>query len=304
MERGIVIGFKFTLNEEGVIKSLSGKVENADLVKWLLYWDKIVFAGVGRGGALMTGGATDDTKFLEAAGVFSTRVIDVTSLDFGALPPAREGGMSVFGLPENHSLIAFSAATVKAAESLATETKQIWTVGQSGGEQLILPGRIERELIDVQLINCLPVPSGETPFVEILEFKAAHQAELERLRFALDALREKILSSADEQRATLAAISELSTSLADVHKAMRGSGIHTVVDSVGLYTTNPSLGFWTALGGAAASLNGIPVEFGALAGIAVPTAFRFLKRNLNAPEVLPGNNSDFAYAFEAVRRLR
>lgn len=304
MRRGIVIGFQFAVNEKGVIKSLSGKIDNTDLVKWLLYWDKIVFAGVGRGGASMTGAATDDIKFLEASGVFSTQVIDVTSLDFGALPATQEGGMSVFGLPPNHSLIAFAAARVKAVEKLTAETKQIWTVGQSGGEQLVLPGHTERQLIDVQLVNCLPVPSSETPFAEILEFKTTHQAELERLRFALDALRERILSSADEQRATLAAISELSTSLADVHNAMRGSGIRTVVDSVGLYTNNPSLSFWTALGGAAVSLYGIPVEFGALAGLAVPTAFRFLKRNLYAPEVLPGNTSDFVYAFEAIRQLR
>lgn len=304
MQRGVVIGFQFTLNDSGVIKSLSGTIENTDLVKWLLYWDKIAFAGLGRDGASMTGGRTNDVKFLESAGVFSTRVVDVTSLDFGAIPAANAGGMSIYGLPENHSLVAFAAARYRLAEDLANESKQIWTVGQSGGDQLILPGGgMERELIDVQLVNCLPVPSGETPFAEILEFKVKHQAELERLRFGLDALREKILSSSDEQRATLAAVRELSTSLSDVHKALRGSDIRTLVDSVGLYTNNPSLSFWTALGGAAASFKGLPVEFGAVVGLAVPTVFRFLRRTLDGPEILPANSADFTYAFEAIRQL-
>ncbi len=305
MQRGIVIGARITLNDAGQFKGLTGSVNNDDLVRWLLYWDQVTYAGLGRGGASLTGNHTNDVNFLESAGVFRTKVVDVGTLDFRSFPAAQEGGMSIFGLAENQSLVAFAAARFKLAEDLSRESGEIWTVGQAGGEQLILPGiGSRRELIDVQLVNCLPVPAGETPFAEILEFKAKHRAELERLRIALDALRERILMSADERRAIHAVISELSSSLTDIHKALRGSGIRTLVESVGLYTNNPSLSFWTALGGVAASNHGLPVEFGAAVGLALPTAFRFLSRAVDGPRQLPTMNADFAYAIEAVRQLK
>lgn len=305
MARGIVVGSRLGLDAAGRVTSFNGGLENSDLVRWLLYWDSITYAGLGFGGASITGNHTNDVKFLESAGVFRTEVVDIRSLDLSTFPPAVPGGMSIFGLAENQTPAALAAARLKLVESLNKSAGEFWALGQSGGEQLLLPGGTpQRELIDIQMVNCLPVPAGETPFEEILTFRARHQSELERLRYALDKLRETILSSSDEQRATSAAIYEISRSLTDIHKGMRGSGIRTVTDSLALYTNNPSLGFWTAIGGVAAASQGLPVEFGASVGLAVPTAFRFLVRTMEGADRLPNVNSDFAYAFEVVQQLR
>ncbi len=306
MARGIVVGAHHGRDAAGRVTSFNGGLDNRDLVRWLLYWDWITYAGLQFGQGTVTGNHTDDVKFLESAGVFRTEVVDVRSLDLNPVPPAAgKEKVDSFVPEDNLTPAVLAAARIKLVEDLSKRTGEIWALGQSGGEQLVLPGGTpQRELIDIQMVNCLPVPAGETPFEDILSFRARHQSELERLRYVLDRLRETILSSSDEQRATMAAIHEISRSLTDMHKALRGSGIRTVTDSVALYTNNPSLGFWTSIGGVAAASQGLPVEFGAAVGLAVPTAFRFLVRTMEGADRLPYVNSDFAYAFEVVQQLR
>ena len=300
MQRGIVIGQRVS-TDDGF--SMSGAVEVADVVKWLLYWDKITYAGVGFQGASISGNQPADINYLESLGVFETEIVDLQSLGPISLP-APEPGTSIFGIAGNQFPIVAAAVRVKLCETLSQRTGNIWSVGQSGGETLILPNHNQsRELLDVQLINCLPVPETATPFEDILNFKEKYQAELERLRHALDALREKVLSSTDERRAIDAAMREISASLENIKRAMNGKGIKALYNTISLYTDNPSLGFWSAFGGIVAASQGIPYEVAAGAGLAAPTALKFIKRNILGGHSLPNPQSDFTYAFEVTRQL-
>lgn len=301
MPRGIVIGQRVS-SEEGF--SMHGAVQISDVVKWLLYWDKITYASVGFGGASIAGNQPEDINYLESLGVFDTEIVDIQSLGPLKLPPP-EPGASIFGIAGNQYLIVSAAVRVKLCEVISQRTGEIWTLGQSGGETLILPSPDQsKELLDIQLINCLPVPERATPFEEILNFKGKYQAELEHLRYSLDELREKVLSSSDERRALDSAMREISISLEDMKNAMKGKGINTLSETISLYTDNPSIGFWSALGGIAAASQGIPYEVAAGAGLAAPTAFKFLKRNIFGAQTLPDTKSDFTYAFEITRDFK
>ena len=306
MTRGIVIGARINV-ERGF--SMQGSVETQDLLKWLLYWDQITYAGIGLRGGSISGNHPQDVLFLEQESIFSTEIVDLEALDLTSLPSLDHGadivlGNSIWGLSGTQFASAAAAARVHLSNQLSVQTGNIWTIGQSGGESLLLPGTNEsEELIDVQLVNCLPVPAQGTSFQEILEFKNRYQDELDELRRSLDRLRENILSSSDERRAIDDAIHRTSTSISDIRAALQGTSIQTVSETIALYTNNPSIGFWTALGGMAAAATGFPFEVGVSSGIALPTLCRFLKRSIVGGQNLPDGNTDFAYVYEAIKQL-
>lgn len=68
MKRGIVVGARVVSSSAGF--SMNGALEKEDLLRWLLYWDEIVYAGLGLGGASITGNHPPDVSYLEAEGVF------------------------------------------------------------------------------------------------------------------------------------------------------------------------------------------------------------------------------------------
>jgi hypothetical protein len=298
VSRGIVIGQR--ISPDGL--TMNGSVENADIVRWLLYWDNITYAGIGLNGGSISGNHPAEIDYLESLGVFNTEIVDLKTLGQISVPHAKPGTGEFFGVAGNQFPTFSAAARVKLCQTLSQRTGDIWSLGQSGGETLMLPSTNNyKELLDIQLNNCLPVPSAETSFEDILNFKENYDAELERLRFALDALREKVLSSSDERRALDMAMKEISIALEDVKNSMNGKGINVLSESVSLYTENPSIGFWSVLGGILGASQGIPIEVAAGAGLAVPTAFKFLKRNVLGGNNLPNSESDFSYAFEVSR---
>ena len=190
MTRGIVIGARIDV-EHGF--SMHGAAEIQDLLKWLLYWDQITYAGIGLKGGSISGNQPQDVSYLEDVGIFNTEIVDLQALSLTSLPPPVPG-VTIMGLAGNQFAVAAAAARVHLSNQLTANTGNIWTVGQSGGESLLLPGANDsRELIDVQLVNCLPVPVQGTPFQDILDFKDRYRDELDELRRSLDRLRENIL---------------------------------------------------------------------------------------------------------------
>jgi len=306
MSRGIVIGQRIAAGH-GSFQG-QGAVQIQDVLRWLLYWDKITYAGVEFQGATIYGNTPQDVLFLENEGIFTTEFVDLQTLDQITQPTSTgmsfDDGIKIWGLTPIEFAVASAAARLELSKQLSESTGDIWSIGQAGGEQLLLPGTNKsKELIDVQLVNCLPVPEVGTSFEDILEFKHRYPGELDELRLAFDRLREKILSSSDERRVIDAAIRQIETAISDIRAALQGTGIQAMSETIALYIHNPALGFWTALGGAAAAAKGYPVEVGLAGGIAVPTVCRFLRRVIAGGQNLPGGNSDFAYVFEAIRKL-
>lgn len=300
MTRGIVVGAR--IDTTGGFK-MTGSVGIEDVLGWVLYWDKIKYAGIGKQGASITGNQPQDILYLESTGVFSTEVVDIDSLGDLHLP-APSDGMQIFGLASNQFAVAAAAARIHLSKQLSADAGSIWTVGQSGGKGLLLPSSGSSEdLIDVRLVNCLPVPALGTPFDDILNFKDKHQDELDDLRQCLDQLRENILSSSDSKRATDIAVKEVERSLSNIRAALKGSKIKWLSETFSLYTKSPSFGWWTAMGGMIAWANGIPFPEGVAYGAATDTLVQFFKRPIIGGQNLPEELSDFAYVYEAAKEL-
>lgn len=298
MSRGIVIGHKILEN------GFNGSVDRDQLSKWLLYWDEIVYAGIGSGGASVTGNHPEDFKYLENLGVFRTEVVDVKSVE-GIRVPVPEPGMNIFGIAGNQLPYVAAAMRKKLCEELSRKTDGIWTLGQSGGKELILPFEEEsKDLIDIKIYEKLPVPSVDTPFEDILNYKENYRDELHALRFYLDGLREIILSSSDERRALEKSLYDLSVSLEDIRKSMLSKKINIVSDTISLYTENPSIGFWGVLGTAVGAVHGVPIAVTAAASIGIPTIYTFIKRSLAGGANLPKNKDDFAYVVNLENNLK
>lgn len=301
MKRGIVVGAQ--INTTGGV-SMSGSVEIRDILKWILYWDEIAYAGVGIGDGSITGNHPDDISFLESAGIFRTEIVKFSSGDISSFAPYISGGMTIGEHSFNQLAAASVVARIRLLRQLTDNPGNIWTIGQSGGEELLLPSYgASADLIDVQLVNCLPVPTLGTPFDDILEFKNRYQDELGDLRRCLDQLRENILSSSDERRATDAAIREIVSSISDIRAALQGSGIRSVSETVGLYTKSPSFGWWTAMGGMVAGAAGFPIHEGMAYGAGADTLLKFFKRSIVGGQNLPEELADFAYVYEVTKQL-
>lgn len=287
--RGIVVGSQIKIGDSF---HLNGGLSNSDMVRWLLYWDKIAYAGFHG----MSGNHPADFHLLESEGVFFTEKILVDRIKLSDLPPP-EPGIKIYGVAGNHLPYYFSAARSILSDDLS-KRDGIWAVGQSGGESLVLPpSQLKLDLIDVKLIDKMPVPLSDVPFNELLEFRVRYRDELIRLRFALDALREKIISSVDERRLLEAALYEIAISLEDIDKAMTGKGIKHIFDTVSLYTYNPSIGFWGSLGCVASGSFDVPIELVGAVGLAIPTVCKFVSRCVDASDYVPKLDHDFAYAF-------
>ena len=239
MTRGIVVGLRIDGNK------FNFSIDREQISKWLLYWDKIVYAGIGFNGATVTGKQPDDFSYLEKLGVFRTEVVDLNSVKTSQIPAPQNSGIKMFGIEGNQLPYVTSALRKKLCEDLSKNNNDIWTLGQSGGEKLLLPldGKLT-DVIDIQIYEKLPVPSTDTPYEDILEYKSKYSDELNELRFNLDNLREFILNSLDERRALDKALHNLSRSLDDVRKSMTSNKISVINDTISLYTDNPSIGFW------------------------------------------------------------
>lgn len=71
----------------------------------------------------------------------------------------------------------------------------------------------------------LPVPVGDTPLVDILEFKERRRAEIEAFRIHMDDIYQRIISSADIARAKTTEIGRLENAIKDLDASLRESGI-------------------------------------------------------------------------------
>ena len=291
---------------------MNGAVETQDLLRWLLYWDKITYTGIGLGEASISGNNPPDVEFLEQEGKFSTEIIDLQKIDLGNIPTPTITTISfagpqptIWGLTGKQFAVAAAAARLELSKQLSEKSSEtIWTIGQSGGERLILPGEDDKqELLDIQLIDCLPVPVEGNSFADILEFKNRYSGELDELRIALDGLRENILSASDERRATEAAIHKIGRAISDIRSALKGARIQTFNETLALYTENPSLGFWGPLGAIVAPAAGSEIEVGVAAGMATATIIKFLKRTIPGSRNLPDAHSEFTYVYEAIKEL-
>ncbi|WP_019601996.1 DUF6236 family protein [Teredinibacter turnerae] len=242
MEKGIIAA-PACVSGDGAKFRTEGGLTQEDLRYFLLYWDKVVIP-------------TNNIVHLrvpEEDELLSTGIVTRPRVPFsGAF---------------NGELIARAQliAQTSIAKNLIENDRNIDWVLHQIGDEIIIPDKesVEKQLIRIDLVNCLPVPSGDAHIPDILEFKERRKDELECLHKSIDDLYMEVLGSPDPSLRTKQAVSEFQKSIAAIDQVSKESW-----ESFGKFDLSAEL-----------NLNGKDVA----AGIAAGAAFDFFTSLYTVP---------------------
>lgn len=105
------------------------------------------------------------------------------------------------------------------ATELVKDKSIDWVLHQFGAESAI-PSEfgLQKNIIRVDLVKALPVPSPDTPIDEILQFKESRRDELRELHNEMDRLYELILTAPDQEFASKKEVFDFSERIKDLDK--------------------------------------------------------------------------------------
>ena len=199
--RGIIADCNFSGNSNTL--NLNGGINPLRLRQYLLYWDKIDYPS----NNIVYIKLSEEEKYLETVGILQRTHVNFYSDGFISVNPDI-----------------FINAQLHASEKDNQNQGEIWSLTQNNCE-LYLPDEMKtsENVLQFELHNCLPVPSGGTSLDGILKFKAKRQNELIALRKALDAMYDTIIDSQCSELQKQRCIEELQSIMVDVNKATKES---------------------------------------------------------------------------------
>ena len=189
LHRGLIICPKTKIGKNDV--SLDGSLNPQELRFALMFWDKLVWPGMG----LIKIEGTEDDQYLEQVGVLDRPVYRLAG-------PVQEVVL-------NSQLMALRDR----------EAKQPGQWGLLQGENAL---HFSDELYDpgkgaaIELIRAVPIPTMDTPLAEILEFKERRRDELLAFRQHMEALARNVYESADQSAELITHISEIQKVCSDL----------------------------------------------------------------------------------------
>lgn len=190
-ERGIIIGPPTQV--EGTSLRMSPSLDPIELRTWLLFWDKLVWPDNAFIGTPML----PDYEYLIAAGVLTR-------------PTYRFSGDVAQGVLGGY---------IQAFQEKESTESGCWSIAQGENALQLLGGDIptSRDLL-VRLHQAVPIPDGDVPFAEILEFKQRRLPELHRFRYEIESLYEEVASSSDQGLALNKRVEHVQQACADLIK--------------------------------------------------------------------------------------
>jgi len=206
MSRG-VIAAPAIINIQGDGFTMERALSPQEIRYYALYWDRVVIPG----NNLVYIGLPDEELLIES----------------GVIERPRVGFQGAFrGAEVGH---AFATAQSMVAEKLIEEDKSIdWVLHQIGNRLNIPNAYIEQKhSLRFELVNLLPVPSGDIPIPDILEFKERRAAELGELHQAIELAYLEALRSPDKDLGHAVAIRELKKSIENL------DDIERILDEIG-----------------------------------------------------------------------
>lgn len=192
MEKGIIAA-PARVSGNGAQFRSEGGVTPEELRYFLLYWDKVVIPTTN-----LVHLAVPQEDELLTTGVVTRPRVPFSGAFNGELMARAQ----------------LLAQTAVARDLIKNDRSVDWALHQIGSE-IIVPDNesIEKQLIRVDLVNSLPVPNGDVPFPDVLEFKERRKDELIQLHQAIDDLYLEILSSPDPSLKTKQAVSQFRKSI-------------------------------------------------------------------------------------------
>ena len=197
MDRGvIVVPVIIKPLRDGFI--IERSISKEEMRYYLLYWDKVVIPG----NNLVYIGVPEEKELISCEAISRPMVPFQGSFR----------GDQVAG--------AFLTCQSIVAEKLVRDKTVDWAIHQIG-DSLALPTDFatQQDIIRVALANAMPVPDGEVPIHEILEFKHRRKDELIEMHNSIDELYFEVLNSPDEGLATKKVLSRFKSSIQNLDKA-------------------------------------------------------------------------------------
>lgn len=197
MLRGVVASpalINITFNGFTMERSISAE----EIRYYALYWDRVVIPG----------------SNLVYVGIPEEEIL----IETGVIERPRVGFSGTWGGADlGHS---FAIAQAKVAEQLISSEGDVdWALHQMGSS-LALPTtfQMQQRNLKFDLINSLPVPSGDIPIEDVLEFKERRKDELALLHKTLDDMYIELLANPVPDFATTKAVRELKASISALNQ--------------------------------------------------------------------------------------
>ncbi len=287
MERGIVLSpqFEYTATGGALFRSAT---DDFELRKYLLYWDKIEvpkcssiefdcwqFQELEKAGALQRtrhgekprsiGMRMEQSSVMNVSGFMTAEIIDCTDVTL-----SKRAGDEILA---SHEAI---------FNQLNEANPGLWSKAQIS-DNILSATPVDKESIELELHDLLPVPTVSTPFNSILEFKYKHHDELLAFRCYLDELYQSVLTAGDIPRAKNTAMIKLESAIRDVNRTLEQSKIEVSIDSLRsvISDTTGILGLTLAALGTASQFDFDPLKAG-LAGAAIGIAPKLIRQSSNS----------------------
>jgi hypothetical protein len=179
-----------------------------------------------------------------------------------------------------------------------------WVLGQGGDDLALLDAEsTRRNMLELELSNCLPAPSDEVGLGDILAFKRGRRDELKSLRFALSELAYQALEQEGTLHAEHAAVGRLKNTLWDLERVANESFMSRVKSSLKVEFNFGNIAGAAAIAGSLSQSIGIPFPVGAGAGgLAASISFRPSK--LWSINRLSDGLADYAYVLRLHQEIK
>ncbi|ELU8126848.1 hypothetical protein SDD14_003589 [Vibrio cholerae] len=234
MHRGIVLSPKFTKLPTGDV-FFESAVDNVELLKYLLYWDKI---DVPKSSIVQFDCWQFD--FLEKEGVLQRTPYGTNKYLACHFSNSHQislkGSTALISDCTKITLDRYAGDEIVRAHEdvhmlLSSTEAGCWSKAQMSSS-IISSDTVNKTGIELELYNLLPIPHHRTNLSDVLEFKHKRHDELIAFRIYLDDLYQSIINSADIPRAFNTEMNRLEMSLRDLDRTMKESKIRVVVDSL------------------------------------------------------------------------
>lgn len=273
LEKGIIISPDFSFDGHTLeMRGLSGQT----LRQCLLYWDNIEFPTSN----IINIATSPELQFLIDEGILQRTDIRLESFS----------GNIGYGVIQTQ---------IEALKRMnATEPGQ-WSLAQSSNALcLVGDGAKEESLIEFELHKCMPIPTSDVPFEEILEFKIKRKDEYIAFKNYIAELYLDVVNSNDVPRSKVNAINKLEAAIYDINKVTSESFSKRIMKSFSLNLNPANISTHGLAGVGAATLFGVPLSLGAAAG-SVLGAINFNLSKQFVPETMYHNQKGLAYLMSA-----
>lgn len=289
--KGIIVSH--TVARDGGNLSISGGIDSAILKKHLLYWDLISYPMVNGMGPNLD--VLPELEYLKSQGIL---YVDNISIDPTGIIPGCENKNSSISMQYIPDLLAHGQLQLAQDKLLKSE---VWGVAQVGGTlSFSSQDKTSKNMLELSLFDGLPVPTDQTSFDDVINFRISHTKELNNLREVLEKFREQIVSSTDSGRTLVLLKEELSDSISNINDSMNKHKIENFFDTLSVYL-NVSANQLTAtgLGVLLATNAGAPITLGASIGMGVNTILKAIEREVRGAGIVPEEINDYMYLYSA-----